>query len=905
MMGTEIDDNGIYQGWSDIFDYTNLQTLKASEKLPIPQNVELITIDKQNGGPTENAINIDQYVQEYIQVKDNPVERMNLYNKLIRDINKLQQETIEIYWEDDNMASDRGKLINVVNTHNSSSYNINRSSASLKNFISSNLQNIIQGTKNLIGSQSPITMDDLHSAADSAENQNEEWTIMNPAYIPLMQNQNMVGKKGVGIAANGQKASFIWKYWMTEEINNPGEFFEEVKFAPDFAIDRIEGRFGGSPINLSISCLPDINKYNASDENKLFFTYNTNHYVTSDLMSSQMISAATDNAKELILDRINANTDLAKVYMYLITLGFDVKDIVSFMTSPAIDLIARNSNSNIFLSDNFRTIDVANLILNKIGEQNFVPEEEGNTFNGESVPSITNSKYSFLISNKVNDLLKNKTPKQIEEIEKDVKEFIKIYKLSEEFSNAGRFLGLNQGVPTTKQGLIDMKSFIKNIIYNREKELGLVDKDGNVVNEAVDSIIPQDLKDLVRNFDVNKYLEDSDYRRRIIKYYDKIKGSLNVFALIESAPQFRTVLDILNIVNVMDKESSVKSQIFDYFYDKLKIQYPGTTSDYGMQLMPIINDFLIQEFLDQSNIYIPIQENYEYIDDKWKTLIVPESGNFYFGKGDFGLSTKLQLSSFHYMMDNFIIPKLKDGSLLDVKDNVFIQSLISASDNGKPKYKINLDMSAINNNSESKIQFKNILKGLQELQKYKFGNITLTDTFMLYSLIVDKNQEGSDRMTKIFQDFVNENVLEDNLLLNYYKFIGETDYSKSLVDKVKSSTSLNDILVLLALGASQERGHLEPSIKLFNRDGTIDYKYSVGYNKYKSFGDMLPIISGETFNEKLERLRRRDEYGLGMYYSEFIDDMIYNLSNPVDFALRAEAFNQAYYGGYLNFNVNC
>jgi hypothetical protein len=56
-----------------------------------------------------------------------------------------------------------------------------------------------------------------------------------------------------------------------------------------------------------------------------------------------MISAATDNAKELILDKINANTDLSKIYMYLITLGFDVKDIVSFMTSPVINLIARNS----------------------------------------------------------------------------------------------------------------------------------------------------------------------------------------------------------------------------------------------------------------------------------------------------------------------------------------------------------------------------------------------------------------------------------------------------------------------------------------------------------------------------------------------------------------------------------
>jgi len=81
-----------------------------------------------------------------------------------------------------------------------------------------------------------------------------------------------------------------------------------------------------------------------------------------------MISAATDNAKELILDRINANTDLSKMYMYLITLGFDVKDIVSFMTSPVINLIARNSTQNIFLDTSFRTKDVANFILNYIDD---------------------------------------------------------------------------------------------------------------------------------------------------------------------------------------------------------------------------------------------------------------------------------------------------------------------------------------------------------------------------------------------------------------------------------------------------------------------------------------------------------------------------------------------------------
>jgi hypothetical protein len=105
---------------------------------------------------------------------------------------------------------------------------------------------------------------------------------MNPGYIPLMQTQAMVGKKGVGIAANGQKASFIWKYWMTDSINNNNPYKEFVNFKPDFHISRIEGRFGGNTSDKYIKRLPDINMYNASEEDKLFYEYNENHYIPSD-----------------------------------------------------------------------------------------------------------------------------------------------------------------------------------------------------------------------------------------------------------------------------------------------------------------------------------------------------------------------------------------------------------------------------------------------------------------------------------------------------------------------------------------------------------------------------------------------------------------------------------------------
>jgi hypothetical protein len=54
IMGLSFDNNGIYIGWSDLFDYSTEENLNASETLPIPNKV---TYKKSN-----NGINIDNYM---------------------------------------------------------------------------------------------------------------------------------------------------------------------------------------------------------------------------------------------------------------------------------------------------------------------------------------------------------------------------------------------------------------------------------------------------------------------------------------------------------------------------------------------------------------------------------------------------------------------------------------------------------------------------------------------------------------------------------------------------------------------------------------------------------------------------------------------------------------------------
>lgn len=54
------------------------------------------------------------------------------------------------------------------------------------------------------------------------------------------------------------------------------------------------------------------------------------------------------NAKELILYRINGGTNLARCYLHLIMMGFDIKDIISFMTSPVVSVIDQLSSASMF-----------------------------------------------------------------------------------------------------------------------------------------------------------------------------------------------------------------------------------------------------------------------------------------------------------------------------------------------------------------------------------------------------------------------------------------------------------------------------------------------------------------------------------------------------------------------------
>lgn len=217
---------------------------------------------------------------------------------------------------------------------------------------------------------------------------------------------------------------------------------------------RLSGRATDQLMNVVVKHIPDL--WNASPElsqkikEEFYSTYDgqidmDDKYV--DQLISQILSAATDNAKELILAKINAGTNLAKYHLHLVMMGFNLKDIVAFMTSPVVELIDKYSRNDLYKNQSSSVtnaikilngdIDLSKLIVKP--QDNLSPEERLEAMESQfeaieaeaemmsemmaegRTPRRTNNEYMWIIS-KLGNIYKDSESKSLKDF---VQKFIK------------------------------------------------------------------------------------------------------------------------------------------------------------------------------------------------------------------------------------------------------------------------------------------------------------------------------------------------------------------------------------------------------------------------------------------------------------------------------------------------
>lgn len=359
-MGLSFDGNGCYVGWSNLFKYDSIETLKASEFLPMPK--------KKVYKKTNSGVNIDSFINEIIQATT-PAERILKYAKLLKylnnnnitEVNYTAPDIDEDEDEDDDNNLNGNKILKKIKQHEFTIIPYSLQEDANKNFISSHIQNTVQNLRNMMGAYSPIEMEDFRTASEYSPKGESasQMTLLNPATKLLMQYQNITGKNVIGIAANGEKASFMWHYYINDIVQKLNidtktlqpmfdrliytfnqestvkyEYIDVIKYIMDsvyreqvleaytaipslkehlekltpyikqaksalfsFKTNRIKGRFQGMPVNQEINTLPDVNFEGINPELAAYFGNRLTGDITVDLMISQVLSAATDSRK--------------------------------------------------------------------------------------------------------------------------------------------------------------------------------------------------------------------------------------------------------------------------------------------------------------------------------------------------------------------------------------------------------------------------------------------------------------------------------------------------------------------------------------------------------------------------------------------------------------------------------
>lgn len=357
LLGYSFDRSGKYIGWSPYFNLNSVPLLKKSEKLPFPNGKEVIIQETDDNSLTEwinqyigsgNLFNFggDGDVIFLLDYDENG--KLNSLDKLSTFLRNLPKNGSgsNVLYIPSNSELPFEKFAGIINRHNLYLGSLKGEAGMdmIRNFISTYMYSISIDPINLVQSQSPVDLGEPQAAAEnsSAGALVKTFTPGNTVSKHISLIENMVGKDVIGISAAGMKDFFALTQYYNDTIRggNP-------KKQSYLLFDKT---IAGQNVRLLA---------NSFVENPSEITYqelaaaleSVDNSKDAALILSAILSCATDNAKELVLSKINAGADMVSLYIYGIAIGIDFDKLASIMMSRAARVINKIKSGNIFNND--------------------------------------------------------------------------------------------------------------------------------------------------------------------------------------------------------------------------------------------------------------------------------------------------------------------------------------------------------------------------------------------------------------------------------------------------------------------------------------------------------------------------------------------------------------------------
>lgn len=360
------------------------------------------------------------------------------------------------------------------------------------------------------------------------------------------------------------------------------------------------------------------------------------------------------------------------------------------------------------------------------------------------------------------------------------------------------------------------------------------------IEEATEAFAKAEELGIVNNFDFYKWLENNNgYRKATSDYYNLIKGTWNLFDIVDRLPHFNAIFQAFQAILTTDEVNIKKS----YILNKICTDLFGNADYIDAQtisgLLDYVDDLLILRWLNRQSFRFPVFEGDTIFRFNWKAET--HKG----GPSSVIIDEEASRGTFKKLIEERLFPHLQEGFYYDVdengnqirkeidKNNKFLQTLVLDINNQGQRYlKLDLDMQNTSATPDNEGRYQECLSYFIKLKNNKLGGRPITDWIMIYNLLVNKNKFGSDRLTTLFGQFIGM-IKEESVIGSIMRETGDLDFSEvdvpqSVEDLVEWGYNRDDALYKIApiISKAQEANSTAALVKEY-KDGRIVVKKRV------------------------------------------------------------------------------
>lgn len=798
----------------------------------------------------------------------------------------------------------------------------------LKNRVVSGIWSVITNPSNQINLTNPLTIEHVEEIAkNSILGQGaKKMTSYNPASRYLMQIENMVGKNVIGNVATAIKSFFALSNVYNSAFNNiytsiiEGNESEALKLLNQYTFI-----YNGKRItlaNVNVDKFYDILENIKNPEIRNIISailYFQERLDDQSLMLGEILNCATDNAKELILKKINADTNWVDIYTSGVILGEDINNIGNFMTSQVINDLVSKYNTSAFDTEYVGTkIDFIRKAIasetdsNKIAAYNellrrvYIAEElrimgkilkinQGMPTNSldlqqyiESIEQYVESRLNHVNLENYYELRRerekllrdyNLTYEEYKNYKKAYKvlfELNKLYKESNPNENMYAYKFINILKDRIKNGGLDSEviqqyEFIINqfshLSYN---EFNILYDNVQIISEAAkrEFEAKQTLYNNWQYFNLLNFILNEDYANEMDARYEENKVVFNILNTLKNSPHFNEMFKVIGlnetILTILSKRNAIEKRVWNramHKYEDIGIKQAGLSKDEMSKLKQNIDDTLADTWI-KTNIRNSDGSPVRII---WianeKSNIVTFDGGF-----DYKLFIKY--------IETELIPRLRNNGLvvngrtINTADNAFIKHLTFGKDrDGNTIFRLPYNMTQIDKNPGIQMEYEKILSAFGQLRGIILDSgLSIVDMFYLYNLIIHKDKINSRySLTRLFEDLIASDGGEQLLVFKFNEWL-ETVNEKEIINKVLGNW-----------GVVHSNDNIETS-NIYNLIQSDDSNINISKDTVAEepvtigFGNTSDRISEEPnesdYIEPIRRLQLLDDYYRPIFTSE-------------------------------------